>query len=118
MNELETNIYRITNLRDLASTYRTYRVVNLHRDQEEYYQNCQQLTRILSFKLRSPAAVIDRAGEAVLVVKQDAPEPPKEMVIVLATSLRSSARDRLRCGVSARAAASVLAALSWAAPGV
>ena len=78
MSELETNIYRITNLRDLASTYRTYRVVNLHRDQEEYYQNCQQLTRMLSFKLRSPAAVIDRNDEAILVVKQDAPEPPKE----------------------------------------
>ena len=84
MSELETNIYRITNLRDLASTYRTYRVVNLHRDQEEYYQNCQSLTRKLSFMLKSPAAVIDREDEAILVVKQDAPEPPKEMVVVRA----------------------------------
>jgi len=84
MSELETNIYRITNLRDLASTYRTYRVVNLHRDQEEYFQNCQQLTRKLSFKLRSPAAVIDRGDEAILVVKQDSPEPPKEMFVVRA----------------------------------
>jgi len=84
MSELETNIHRITNLRDLASTYRTYRVVNLHRDQEEYFQNCQQLTRKLSFKLRSPAAVIDRKDEAILVVKQDAPEPPKEMFVVRA----------------------------------
>ena len=84
MSELETNIYRITNLRDLASTYRTYRVVNLHRDQDEYYQNCQLLTRKLSFKLRSPAAVIDRKDEAILVVKQDAPEPPEELVVVRA----------------------------------
>lgn len=84
MSELETNIYRITNLRDLASTYRTYRVVNLHRDQEEYYQNCQSLTRKLSFMLKSPAAVIDREDEAVLVVKQDSPEPPKDMVVVRA----------------------------------
>lgn len=71
MSELETNIYRITNLRDLASTYRTYQVVNLHRDQDEYFQNCQLLTRKLSFKLKSPAAVIDRKDEAILVVKQD-----------------------------------------------
>lgn len=32
MSELETNIYRITNLRDLASSYRTYRVVNRPRN--------------------------------------------------------------------------------------
>ena len=82
MSELETNIYRITNLRDLASTYRTYQVVNLHRDQDEYFQNCQLLTRKLSFKLKSPAAVIDRKDEAILVVKQDSPEPPKEMFVV------------------------------------
>lgn len=102
MSELETNIYRITNLRDLASTYRTYRVVNLHRDQEEYYQNCQQLTRKLSFKLRSPAAVIDRNGEAVLVVKQDAPEPPKEIIVVRAQVRFEPLNENIRLDYTTR----------------
>src|SRR4051812_10748501 len=82
MSEIETNIFPIINLKELESVYRTYRVLNLHRDQEDYHQNCQHLTRKLSFKLRSPAAVIDRDGEAILVVKQDAPPLPSEMIAI------------------------------------
>ena len=81
MIEIETNVFRITNLRDLSSTYRTYRVVNLHKDQEEYHKNCQLLTRKLSFMLRSPAAVIERKGEPILVVNQEAPQPPNELFV-------------------------------------
>ncbi len=89
MSEIETNIYRIVNLRELASKYRSYKVVGLHidadssdKDQEGYHQNCQRLTRALSYKLRSPAVVVDRKGEAILIVSQDAPAPPKEMGVV------------------------------------
>lgn len=82
MSEIETNIFRITNLKDLSSHYRTYRVVNLHKDQEDYYQNRQHITQKLSFKLRSPVAVIEQNGEPILIVKDDAPAPPKDMFLV------------------------------------
>ncbi|MBI3852704.1 MAG: hypothetical protein HY298_20815 [Verrucomicrobia bacterium] len=82
MSEIESNIFRITNLGDLSSKYRTYRIVNLHKDQDEYYQNRQHITRKLSFRLRSPVAVIEEHGEPVLVVKDDAPAPPKDMFLV------------------------------------
>lgn len=82
MSEIETNIFRITNLKDLSSSYRTYRVINLHNNQEEYYQNCQHITRKLSYKLRSPVVVIEQNGEPVLVVNEDAPVLPKDMFLV------------------------------------
>jgi len=82
MSEIETNIFRILNLRELSSTYRTYQIINLHKDQEEYYQNCQQITRKLSYMLRSPVVVIEENGAPVLVVKEGAPPPPKDMVVI------------------------------------
>jgi hypothetical protein len=82
MSELETNIFRIVNLRELGSTYRTYRIKNLRSDQDNYYQNRQHLIRKLSYSLLSAVEVITRDGVPILVVKQDAPEPPKDMMLV------------------------------------
>ena len=82
MSEIETNIFRYLNLRELSSSYRTYQIINLHQDQEEYYQNCQQITRKLSYMLRSPVVVIEENGAPVLVVKEDAKPPPKDMVVI------------------------------------
>jgi hypothetical protein len=82
MSELETNIFRIVNLRELGSTYRTYRIRNLRPDQDNYYQNRQHLIRKLSYSLRSAVEIITRAGEPILVVKHDAQEPPKDLMLV------------------------------------
>ncbi|MGD0061701.1 MAG: hypothetical protein ABSD58_20020 [Verrucomicrobiia bacterium] len=95
MSEIETNIFRITNLKDLSSRYRTYRVVNLHKEQEDYYQNCQHITRKLSFKLRSPVTVIEQNDEPVLIVKDDAPAFPKEMFLVRTQVLFELLADEL-----------------------
>ena len=82
MSEIETNIFRILNLRELSSTYRMYEILNLHSDQDEYYQNCQQITRKLSYQLRSPAVVIEENQKPVLIVREGAPPPPKDMVLI------------------------------------
>ena len=82
MSERETNIFRFVNLRELGSTYRTYRIKNLRPEQDNYYQNRQHLIRKLSYSLLSAVEVITRDGEPILVVKQDAPEPPKDMMLV------------------------------------
>jgi len=82
MSEIETNIFRILNLRELSSTYRMYEVLNLHEDQDEYYQNCQHITRKLSYQLRSPVVVIEENHKPVLIVKEGAPPPPKDMVVI------------------------------------
>jgi len=82
MSEIETNIFRILNLKELSSTYRTYEIANLHKDQEEYYQNCQRITRKLSYQLRSPVVVIEENQRPVLIVKEGAPAPPNDMVVI------------------------------------
>ena len=82
MSELETNIFQIVNLRELGSTYRTYRIKNLRPDQDNYYQNRQHLIRKLSYSLRSAVEIITRKGEPILVVKHDAPAPPRDLMLV------------------------------------
>jgi len=82
MSELETNIFQIVNLRELGSTYRTYRIKNLRPDQDNYYQNRQHLIRKLSYSLRSAVEIIARKGEPILVVKHDAPAPPRDLMLV------------------------------------
>ena len=58
-----------------------YEVLNLHKDQEEYYQNSQLITRKLSYQLRSPVVVIEENHKPILIVKEGAPPPPKDMVV-------------------------------------
>lgn len=82
MTGLETNIFPITNLAELASTYRLYRIRGLRRDQAEYHQNRQIIARKLSYAFRTPAAVIDHAGEPHLVLRADAPEPASPYPLV------------------------------------
>ena len=61
MHTLETNVFPITNLAELTTRYRLCRIVGLHKDQSEYYQNCQQLQK-LSYTLKRPVIVIGRDG--------------------------------------------------------
>ncbi len=83
--KLETNIFAITNLAELSSRYRLYRIRGLHKDQAEFHQNKNIITRKISFALRTPAAVISHQGEPHLVVREDAPEPPSPYQLVRTT---------------------------------
>jgi hypothetical protein len=82
MNDIETNIYPILNLSDLAFEYDTYRVRNLRREQDEYFQNREALVRDLSFKLGVPVQAIVRGEETFLVVRSDSgPLPDKHPLV-------------------------------------
>lgn len=87
MNQLETNIFPITNLSELKTTYRLYHVRGLSTDQEEYDPNTQILTRKLSFAMRSPVAIIVQNGEPYLVLQDDAPEPKSPFPLVRSTAI-------------------------------
>jgi hypothetical protein len=82
MTSVETNIYPILNLEDLKLRYDTYRVRNLRRDQDEYFQNRDSLVRDLSYKLKVPVQVIERAGDPYLVVPGDAANVPQRVGLV------------------------------------
>ena len=62
MTDIETNIFPILNVDDLKLRYDTYRVRNLRRDQDEYFQNRDLLARDLSYKLKVPALVSSSAA--------------------------------------------------------
>lgn len=85
MTSLETNIFPITNLTDLISEYKLYRIKGLNKDQSEYYQNCQTIIEKLSYRMQNPVTVIEREGVAHLVVLNDGKEPPPNMALVRAT---------------------------------
>lgn len=82
MNDIETNIFPILNLDDLNLRYDTYRVRNLRRDQDEYFQNRDTLVRDLSFKLKVPVQIVERQGEPHLVVPGDAANVPEKFGLV------------------------------------
>lgn len=86
MSRLETNVFPITNLADLKTSYRLYRIRGLASDQDEYDHNVQILTGKLSRSLRSPVTVIHRGAEPFLVVPEEAPHPPSPFHLVRATA--------------------------------
>lgn len=87
MSELETNIFPITNLHQLKSQYRLYRVRGLSVDQEEFDPNTQTLVRKLSYSMRSPVAVVIRNSEPYLALQTDAPEPISPYPLVRSTAV-------------------------------
>ncbi len=82
MTDIETNIFPILNLNDLKLQYDTYRVRNLRRDQDEYFQNRDALTRDLSYKLKVPALVVERQDGAYLIVPGDVADVPQKFPLV------------------------------------
>jgi hypothetical protein len=82
MNNIETNIFPILNLQDLNFVYDTYKVRNLRREQDEYFQNSDALVRDLSFKLGAPVQKIERGGELFLVIPSDAVGVPEKFSLV------------------------------------
>jgi len=82
MTRLETNVFPITNLVELSSNYRLYRIRGLDPSQSEYHQNCQHIKRKLSYHLRDPVTVIQRDDSPHLVVREVAAEPPSPFPLV------------------------------------
>jgi hypothetical protein len=54
MDQMETNIYAITNLKELSCKYKMYQVRGLSPDSEDYHKNLQLLVKTLSDKTQSP----------------------------------------------------------------
>lgn len=82
MTDIETNIFPIQNLNDLTLQYDTYRVRGLRRDQDEYFQNRDALTRDLSYKLKVPVLVVERDDGPYLVVPGGAANVPQKFPLV------------------------------------
>jgi hypothetical protein len=80
---LETNIFPITNLHTLAAQYRLCRIRGLRKGQRQYYENCQNLQKKLSYRLRQPVTVTERHGEPYLVVPIGVGPIPVEYPLVL-----------------------------------
>ena len=85
MSKLETNVFPITNIAQLSSSYRLYRIRGLHSEQSEYHQNRQIIARRMSYATHTPATVVEREGEPYLVLRDDAPEPPSPYQLVRRT---------------------------------
>ena len=82
------------NISDLGFRYDTYRIRNLRRDQDEYFQNKEGLVRILSFKLGAPVQVVEYAGEPSLIVPSDTLDVPEKVSLVrTAVYLEPTARN-------------------------
>jgi hypothetical protein len=81
MKRTETNIFPITNLEALATTYKKYQIRGLRQD-EQYFLNKNELEKRVSFQLRAPALVLDQGDVPVLILPNDAPEPDREYLLV------------------------------------
>ena len=73
----ETNIFPITNLDQLTSQYRLYKIKGLNREQDDYFRNRQIIIRRLSYQLGSPITIVERAGSPHMVVKSDTEGVPE-----------------------------------------
>ena len=82
MTDIETNIFPILNVDDLKLRYDTYRVRNLRRDQDEYFQNRDLLARDLSYKLKVPALIVERGDGPYLVVPESVANVPPSFPLV------------------------------------
>lgn len=82
MTGLESNIFPITNLPELSSLYRLYKIRGLIPEHAQYFQNRQAIARKLSYALKSPVTVVEYDGQPHLVLRDDAPEPPSPFHLV------------------------------------
>ncbi|MCI0456873.1 MAG: hypothetical protein L0Z62_07840 [Gemmataceae bacterium] len=103
MTALETNVFPITNLKDLSAGYRLYRIRGLRAEQGEFFQNQQALIRRLSYRLHNPVTIVTIASEPHLAVRDDAPEPPSPVSLVRATAYLDLVPGNLRLDFASRA---------------
>jgi hypothetical protein len=72
MSRIETNDFAISNLAELTSRYRLFRIRGIRRDHSQYYTILGRVVRRLSYLLRKPVTVIERDEIPHLVVREDA----------------------------------------------
>ena len=89
---VQTNVFPITNLGDLSSKYRLYRIRGLTPQDDHYYLNRQLLISRLSWRLANPVTVVERDGTPYLVVRADGENPPSPFELVR-TRVRFEALD-------------------------
>lgn len=82
MTRLESNIFPITNLAELSTRYRLYKIRGLNREHAQYYQNRQLIARKLSYALKNPVTIVEYDGQPHLVLRDDAPEPKSPFHLV------------------------------------
>ena len=75
MTGLETNIFPITNLAELSSTYRLYLSAASERTRPNTTRTDRSSLGSSASPSATPAVVIDHCGEPHLVLREDAPEP-------------------------------------------
>jgi hypothetical protein len=102
MTALETNVFPITNLKELSAGYRLYHIRGLRAEQDEFFQNQQTLIRRMSYRLHSPVTIVSRDGEPHLAVRDDAPEPPSPVSLVRAHAYLKPVPGTFRLDVSRR----------------
>lgn len=76
MGQMESNVFQMSNLAELVSHYRRYRIKGLISGQADYDRNVQILIRDLSQRLKSPVTVTDDDDELYLIVPVDSSDPP------------------------------------------
>ena len=103
MSILESNVFPITNLSDLAASYRLYRIRGLRPEHPQYFHNRQALISRLSYGLRSPVTIIDRDGTPHAVIRDDADEPSSTVKLVRATAILERVDGDFRLDFTTRA---------------
>jgi hypothetical protein len=74
----------------------------LRTDSEEYYRNCSNIERQLSYHLRKPALVQQRGEETYLIIRADAGELPRQLPAVRTTAQLSTTSEVLHLDFSVR----------------
>lgn len=102
MTDIETNVFPILNLDALNCRYDRYRVRNLRRDQDEYFQNKDTLVRLLSFMLKVPVQAIERDGELNLAIPHSGAAVPPTVQLVRTYVYLDKMESGLRLDFSVR----------------
>lgn len=82
MQNLETNIFPILNLKEFETTYRKITVSGLNPDDHEFFSNKMQLQRKLTSKYKQPILILGENGNYFAVVPNSIKLFPNEINLV------------------------------------
>lgn len=99
---LETNLFPITNLDELAAEYRLVRVRGLASDHPEYHENREALQNRLSFLLRAPVVAVPRPDGEYLAIPKDQAPVPADVTLVRAVVTLEPLADTFTLNLRAR----------------
>ncbi|SPP92796.1 hypothetical protein [Bradyrhizobium vignae] len=81
----ETNIFPISNLNELSTTYRSYRVRGLNSSSIDYHKNRSHIVGRLSRLLKQPVEMFEEDDELRLGVPADADPIPDSLIVTRAS---------------------------------